>query len=153
MFSIFKRLIFNRPRQSRRQIFTYWNGFETIYADPIAVSAKLDTHPVYRPDLHPELAEQDSPKGVEAFEICVSAYRDAFELPSYDPKTGKGLTASEVLELHATFCLYLQYLKKNIEATLTQQVVTEPTSTESAKPTTSDTSDTSSTSQDRSTER
>jgi len=152
MFSIFKRAIFNRPPRSKRQIFSYWNGLEKVYADPIAISSRLDTHPVYRPDLHPEMAEQDSPEGIKAFEICLSAYRDAFDLPAYDPKTGKGLTTAEVLELHATFCLYLQYLKKNIEATLMRQGVTEPTSTTSAKPIMSDTSDTSSTNNDKSIE-
>jgi len=151
-FSFLTRLVY--PKPTNRKIFSYWNGHKNIFADPIAISNRLDTHPVYRPDVHPLIAEtsKNPQAGVDAFNVCISAYRDAFQLEPYDSETGFGLIDSEVIELHGTFCLYLESLKKNIESKLTSQGYTEPTSSKSSEQTTNDSSDTGSISTDRPTE-
>lgn len=144
MFNFFSRLIFRRPKEANRNIFSYWDGYQNQYADPIDIQNRLDLDPVYRGDLHPIHASAGGPEGAKAFEICITAYRNSYRLRPYDPATRRGLTNAEVLELHETFCLYVDALKKNISLTQMQPQFGAPTSTESAEPTTNDTSDTSS---------
>ncbi len=118
MFSSLKKIIFPRPKQ--RQLFSYWDGYQNVYADPIQVSDKLDSHPVYRSDLHPRLAESDNQAGREAWQVCMEAWRTAFNLQPFDPISGKGLTDAEVNALHGVYYLYIDQLKKSTNETLTQ---------------------------------
>ena len=128
MLSLFRR-------KSKRQIFKYWDGYNTVFGDPLAIQNTLDFHPVYRADKHPMAAQQSK----EAWDICVSAYREAFKLRPFDCTTGDGLTDSEVCDLTVKFNLYLAALKKNIVETQTLMQSTDAESQTTESPTTSDT--------------
>lgn len=128
MLSLFRR-------KPKRQIFKYWDGYDTVFGDPLAIQNTLDFHPVYRADKHPMAAQQSK----EAWDICVSAYREAFKLRPFDCTTGDGLTDTEVCDLTVKFNLYVTALKKNIVETQTLTQYMDATSRTTDIPTTSDT--------------
>ena len=128
MLSLFRR-------KPKRQIFKYWDGYNTVFGDPLAIQNTLDFHPVYRADKHPMAAEQSK----EAWNICVSAYREAFNLRPFDCTTGDGLTDWEVCDLTVKFNLYLAALKKNTVGTQTSMQFTDATLQSTDSLTTSDT--------------
>lgn len=150
MFSFLRNLIFKKPAESKRQIFSYWDGFKVQHADPLEIQTRLELDPEYRADIHPELAYANTPEGARAFEVCINAYRNAFNLKPYDPDRRKGLIKAEILQLHATYCLYVDYLKKSTDLTQTPTQFGDATWTESDERTMSDTSVTSSINIDKS---
>lgn len=128
MLSLFRR-------KKKRQIFQYWDGYNKVFGDPLAIQNTLDFHPVYRADKHPQEAQQSK----TAWDICVSAYREAFQLRPFDCTTGNGLTDTEVCNLTVQFNLYLAALKKNIVETQTLMQSTDAISQNTESPTTNDT--------------
>lgn len=98
-------------RKRKRQIFEYFDGAQTRYADPIVAMAVLEHHDEYRADLHPKLAEGGD---YDAIRILGDAICDAFDVKRLDPTTGRGLSTIELCELHGTFFTYLEEtVKKN----------------------------------------
>ena len=98
-----------------RNIFKYYDGVKVRYGDPLAILNKIDTHPVYNAEKHPKLAQSsDKAVSVQAYQICVDCFRQAFNCPDFDDTTGRGLTMQEVITLNELFCKYCDDLKKNI---------------------------------------
>lgn len=101
-------------KRSYRNIFKYHDGYRVRYGDPMAILNAIDTHPVYNSEKHPKLAQStDKTVSVKAYEICVDCFRQAFDCPPYDDKTGKGLTMQELTALNELFCQFCDDLKKN----------------------------------------
>lgn len=98
-------------KRNPRFIYTYWDGKKQRQDDPLAIRYRLDTHPTYRFDVHPVLAEKGD---MAAYEIVLSAICDAFLVKRFDPATGTGLTQTELVGLLIDFGSYLESVKKNI---------------------------------------
>ena len=129
-------------RSPRRGLFRYFNGYRYVYGDPIEIQELLDTDAHYIASKHPELATQDGPAGSEAYQVCLSAYRRAFNLRKYDPQTRKGLTNAEIDQLVILFYTFVEALKKNIEdSPMPSQFTAEPTLNDSESETPKPTSD------------
>ena len=109
-------------KSSKRNIFKYWDGYKTVYGDPLAIAQAIDLDSEYRSDIHPAQSQSENSKqAAAAMNVCLAAYRRAFKLKEYNSATGKGLTESEIISLHWDFCDYLDGLKKNISEPVTTQ--------------------------------
>lgn len=128
-------------RRRKRELFKYWDGSKTRYADPIKIDHGFLSHPTYRNDVHPQTIQAAtlSPEdkeiqtlGVEAWGIMVNAILEVFDVKEWK-ENQPGLTQNECMELFNQYGEYVATLKKNIESTPTLQpstVVTSPASSD-----------------------
>lgn len=116
-------------RKNPKRIFAYFDGYKKRFGDPMVILNAIDGHPKYNPDKHPKLSKSSDRKvSVEAYRICIECFKEAFDLPAYDDKTGEGLTLHEVIQLNDSFCVYCDSLKKNTKDSSTQLESSESTS-------------------------
>lgn len=104
MFSFFSK-------KPNRLLFRFYDGQTWRCEDPLLIRQRIDSHPDYRWDVHPAMAEKGDAK---AFEIVLNAICEGFGVTRYDWQTKTGLTQAELLELLNKFAIYLDSIKKNI---------------------------------------
>lgn len=149
MWAKIKRLF---SKQSRREIFRYFDGESMRSKDPVLIEWAIDDHPIFDAEKHPVLMEADGQAGRDAAQICHDAIVEIFDLKVFDEKTGKGLVFLEVIETLGQFYDWCGVQKKNTSNSATSLGSTESTLTSLENETTKPTSASPSTSDDRSSE-
>ena len=121
----------------RKNVFSYFNGAETIYADPLAIYRRLahalggnpnevvqrselgitgprEAYPddqAYEEALAAEVASE--PMRFEAMEQLLEAIRVVFRMEPFVPATGKGATEKDCRDAFEAFIAYLEDQKKS----------------------------------------
>lgn len=134
-----------RGSLSRRNLFRYWDGKTWRADDPLAIQVSLESHPVCRWDVHPQLAEQGD---LDAYEICLKAICDVFHVKRFTYETAEGLTQKELMDLLTSFADFMERLKKNTASSQTLPATMGATQRKSKSATTSDSSASTSTQTD-----
>lgn len=121
---------------ARRGLFVFRDGGRIVRSvDPIQALLALEDHPKFRFDLHPRRADEGDK---EAIEIIADAVRQAFSVRAYTKPGEPGLTVAECRSLLNAFVLYIDAQKKSTEFGAISAQSTEPTSSDSGVPITSD---------------
>ncbi len=121
----------NRKKQGEnwtakeRQIFPYWNGKTTAYADPLQIQRKVheqcpDYFELFKTisatrhypqlGLSTELERQNTSQFFQAMLPLTQAIRTAFVIPDWDSNRLNSLTDGEILHLWQTFVSWLNHL-------------------------------------------
>ncbi len=118
---LFRIQLWFRPQSSAR-IFAFYDGSNWKTIDPLAVVIALREHPTYNDARHfRESYDSDPAVRDAAIQKMAEAACDAFGVQSYDSESRTGLTLMERVGLVRSFAMYLEALKKNIEASATAQ--------------------------------
>ncbi len=121
----------------RRELFCFWDGSKKRKLDPLTTWRAIHGDDEFRPDVHPELAEEGD---AESLAVLLRAIKRAFKVEDYNEETGKGMTEAEQIVLYTSFCWYLDGIKKNISPSVISPSSTGPTLNDSNAKTTNDTS-------------
>lgn len=94
-----------------KRVYKYSTGAEERYADPLMVEQEVSRQ--LGGDINRIVNDINAgpPASAEALALLCGAVRQAFGLVPFDPQTGSGLTAREVLALWNDFCAWGE--KKN----------------------------------------
>lgn len=116
-----------------RRIYRYFDGRRWRCIDPMLAARNLHSHPEYRPDVHPKLADAGD---ADALEVMLGAVRDVFGIPPFDGRTCRGLTEAETLGLLVDFTDWLATVKKNTSPSPTSPppMGPEPSEASATKP-------------------
>lgn len=102
------------------KVFSYCNGAEDVYADPLAVYRKLFAALDGDPDaVLGKAAHEDPAVHLPARGQLSEAVRKAFDMAPFDAKTGAGATESDCLAAVWSFCHWLEERKKKAASTPT----------------------------------
>lgn len=89
----------------QKDVFQYWNGSATVFADPMAVHRELTLALDGNPQAVLEKLEKDEqgeyrqplPVALQALGKLLAAVRQVFQMPAIAPATGEGATDDECL--------------------------------------------------------
>lgn len=109
MFNWFRAWRRRRQEQKTRAIFEYWDGRNFRKLDPWKAHRDIQADPDFNMEAHIELACMGSEPEVSN---CIKCVCKVFGVERYDPKTGRGLTDGELLDLIAELLDYLEALQK-----------------------------------------
>ena len=101
-----KRLMSRRPP---RDIFHYHDGVAKRQIDPMLAWERIRTDPECDLQVVLPASARGEPDAMAAHEAVI---RRVFEVPPYEPATGRGLTILEQHDLFNEFMLYMEGLKK-----------------------------------------
>lgn len=101
-------------KKPKRKIFKFFDGAHNRLADPLKVFLYLKSHPEFKIESDPKLADLGHPGAIRRM---VQAAREAFQI--HELANG-GLTDGEVLDVLAAFIGYMEDVKKKSSPTLTQ---------------------------------
>jgi hypothetical protein len=121
-----------RPKE--RKLYGYWNGYKTIWEDPMVLYKRLiEVGPELSVDI--KVANTTMKGNIEASQAVVDKIRVIFDVKPYDKEKPhqSGLTEIQLTDLLGHFMMYCDHVKKN---SLGQQTPQE-TSPPSAPPSTS----------------
>lgn len=96
----------------KKRVFSYFNGVETIFGDPLRIQRDLYLK-LGDPDAAFEAAEND--KDYYAHNTIVDNAREAFHMAPFDPKTGEGATDEDVEAALAALFEYFQKKSQSID--------------------------------------
>lgn len=104
--------------QQQRLLFPYWDGQSVRYADPFRVWRELNSDKaVDLTTVGPLVDKQQEPETSQFLEaVC-----RVFDVERFDPKTCRGLTDPEILNLFGDLNDYLDYVKKKFNLGPTSQ--------------------------------
>jgi hypothetical protein len=108
MFTWLRRLLARGPLRSR-DIFHYHDGVAKRQLDPMLAWERIRTDPECDLQVVLPASARGEPDAMAAHEAFI---RRVFEVPPYDPATGRGLTILEQHDLFNEFMLYMEGLKK-----------------------------------------
>jgi hypothetical protein len=123
------RKLFSR-RATRRDIFQYHDGARQRSIDPWAALLDLWTDPEHDINLVLAGSARGEPESQRQLEEMV---RRVFDIPTFDPEAGRGLTILELHELHARFSRYIRDLKKKLAMSPTPSRPTDSESSETPR--------------------
>lgn len=110
-----------------RRTFQFWDGHTLRAVDPLPVLRSLRSHPEFNWQQDPELADNGDEA---AFERCVAAARDIFEIPTWDGRVG--LTEDQTWAVLVAFAVYLGEQKKSGSTPPSTPQPTEPPHSETS---------------------
>ena len=120
-----------KPKHSKREIFSFWDGMRTRKADPVVLYRGMATHPEYN-------LERDVPATADgdpaAHRLTVQVVREVFGVKPWT-EGEDGLTERETVDLLWQFNDYLESLKKSTSPNPTLRPATEPPSSDQGSPT------------------
>jgi hypothetical protein len=120
--------LFTRRRKARA-IFSYWNGREAVWADPIVLQRDLDKHGgehwtahidylrlacrMEGKDLSTPLAAEQNKAAEEAIEALAVLVRKAFGVETIKDAGIRGLTDAECIDLLAEFMAWMRQAEED----------------------------------------
>jgi hypothetical protein len=119
--------------ESDRLVFSYHNGKERVFADPLELERKIRFLLGNPGTLVDKINSTDLNSGdtasireaLQAQEKLAIGVREVFQLPDFDTKTGGGMTEAMVFSVWASFCAWLDSKKKSIGILLTTSPPTQ----------------------------
>ena len=106
--------IIRKLTERRRRLFVYWDGRQTVRADPMVIMRRMSDHETFDPDNdYKRLKNPNSAARGRALEHLAQVSRDVFDLPTFDGRNG--LTELELLHLLTQFNASMAALKKNMQ--------------------------------------
>jgi hypothetical protein len=110
----------------RRGILRYFDGESDVHGDPLEIQRRLVVHcRESGVDFESEMKslggiEDDDPDAdaayADVFDRLMPSIRHAFRMPPVDPATGKGALVAEAIEAFTSWLVFMNDVKKNIEA-------------------------------------
>lgn len=111
--------------EDRRIFGPYFNGAEMVHADPLQVYRRLQFRLDGESNKYLKLAREGDPsEKFHAWEKLIPAVRYAFDMPDFDPSTGKG---SQEADCRAVLRAYLEFVQEKKEPGPTCQTYSLPT--------------------------
>lgn len=114
--------------QPKKNIFKYFNGIKTIYADPFELDwrmqdatkmeTSIDTKDSWlspTPDSEGNFDKQQIALLNEAYHFYIPILVKVFKLKAFNEDTGEGMTGEEIIDLWSSYLSWRFDLKKNTE--------------------------------------
>lgn len=114
--------------KKEKRIFKYFNGIKEIYADPFEIDWKMQHQITMNPsyEVHEKnifvqaddegnVSKRDLMLHNDALHFYVPVVTNVFGLQKFNPETGEGMTADEILDIWTNYLEFKFDLKKNTE--------------------------------------
>lgn len=108
MFGFIKNWLARRRFQRSREIYTFFDGERQRSIDPWRCYRKFISHELFDDATSVEAEEGQEPQCSNA----IKAISESFELPVFDPETGKGMTDAEIYAFLQGILEYTEEIKK-----------------------------------------